>query len=69
MDVECLVAYCPSCSVPVGERTRYLERARDQATLHARITGHTVQIADGVNWQAVETVAGEPSLPMWEWPA
>lgn len=66
MAPELLVPYCPSCSAPIDGPTEYLERARDAATTHARITGHVVQIATRDPWRAVETISGEPSLPLWD---
>jgi hypothetical protein len=58
-------AYCPSCSVTIhrGGTERAAELA---ATHHATITGHVVQLTDAVLWRVLRSVAGEPSLPLWE---
>lgn len=60
------VAYCPACSVSLGRRALPLEEVRDQAQLHARVTGHVVQIVTEDTWTVVESVAGEAALPLWD---
>jgi hypothetical protein len=32
---------------------------------HARITGHPVQLCTADTWTAIETIVGEPALPLW----
>ena len=63
-----VVAYCPSCSASLGTPGE-LDRARDQAVTHCRVTGHVVQLVDAASWSAVESVYGEPGLPLWDSPS
>jgi hypothetical protein len=58
-------AYCPSCSVTVL-RAGTEHAAELAAQHHSRITGHVLQLTDAVTWRVLRSVAGEPSLPLWE---
>jgi hypothetical protein len=58
-------AYCASCSVRLGGDVGEGE-AREHARQHARVTGHPVQLVDARDWVTLETIVGEPSLPLWE---
>lgn len=60
-----MVAYCPTCNVTLGHEGRYAHAVRNGQT-HATVTGHPTHVCDGRNWQVVETVSGEPSLPLWD---
>jgi len=60
-----MTAYCPSCNVRLGGDATYAV-AVGNAQVHASICGHPVQLVDATTWEAVETVSGEPSLPLWE---
>lgn len=62
---ERLHAYCPECSCTLGSAAGYA-LAVGHAQQHARITGHVVQLAVADTWEAVETIHGEPSLPLWD---
>lgn len=61
-------AYCPSCDVRLGGDVGEGE-ARGHAKQHARVTGHPVHLVDAARWRVVETIVGEPSLPLWDSPA
>jgi len=58
-------AYCPQCNVALGNEVGYAI-ALGHAQQHARVTGHCLQVCEASTWTPVETVAGEPSLPLWE---
>lgn len=60
------VAYCPSCSTTVHSRVVAPEVAHVMASQHAQITGHVVNLVLADTWTVVDTVAGEPSLPLWD---
>lgn len=64
VDNEDLAPYCAECSVTLGRPARYAV-ALGHAQQHARITGHVVVLADA-SWTVVDTVYGEPSLPLWD---
>lgn len=59
------VAYCASCSHQLGVVSRY-HVAVANGQVHASVTGHPVDLVDADNWQPVEKLYGEPSLPLWE---
>jgi hypothetical protein len=60
------VVYCPSCSATIGGSRRSLDELRHRAQDHAQVTGHVVNLVAAATWVSVETIAGEPSLPLWE---
>jgi 3D (Asp-Asp-Asp) domain-containing protein len=56
-------ALCPVCQAVVVEPTAYTARVDGGAQVHARITGHTVEVySDDDPDEYVRTVAGEPAL-------
>lgn len=61
--------YCPSCSLSVVRSSRSEANAIRACEDHARITGHVVHLVDAGTWSVIDTIAGEPSLPLWEPPA
>lgn len=62
--MDTYLAYCPECSHSLGHGGRYaLAVANGQQ--HARITGHVVSVVYEPTWQHVETLYGEPGLPLW----
>jgi hypothetical protein len=58
-------AYCPDCNVRLGGDVRYAQ-AVSYAQTHATVTGHPVHVVDARSWSVLETVSGEPSLPLWD---
>lgn len=62
---ELLVAYCPSCSHQLGAGSKFYSDVVGNAQTHASVTGHFVQIVQQDTWTTIETVAGEPALPLW----
>lgn len=67
MDDDRTIAYCPSCNVTLGHEGRYA-RSVSHAQVHATVTGHPVHVVSALNWSVVETLSGEPSLPLWDFP-
>ena len=65
VDQPAMTAYCPSCSVRLGGEDTFGDAAA-HAQVHASVTGHPVHIVACEDWAVVETVSGEPSLPMWD---
>lgn len=63
---EPVATYCPSCSCTLGSEWTRWTVAIGHAQQHARITGHAVQLVDARTWTALETIPGEPSLPLWD---
>lgn len=60
------VAYCPSCSATLTPRVVHDAVARVLGQQHAQITGHVVNVVLSDTWTVVGTLAGEPSLPLWD---
>lgn len=60
------VTYCPSCSASLTPRALQEDVARVIGQQHAQITGHVVNLVIADTWTVVDTLAGEPSLPLWE---
>lgn len=60
------VAYCPSCSASLTPRPLQEDVARVIGQQHAQITGHVVNLVLSDTWTVVDTLAGEPSLPLWD---
>jgi hypothetical protein len=60
------VPYCASCSTSLVSRGREHHVAVAIAQDHARVTGHPVSLATADTWTHVETIVGEPALPLWE---
>lgn len=63
--VETYAVYCPTCSVRLGLEAPWA-KAHADAQVHASITGHVVNLVDPESWRVTETVAGSPSLPLWD---
>ena len=59
--------YCPQCSHRVGPEVGEAW-AEEAAWEHSRLTGHVVQLVDADSHVALRSVAGEPSLPLWDKP-
>lgn len=59
------VAYCPSCNKALCGGGTY-GNAVARAQVHCTVAGHPVQIVDLLSWKSIETVAGEPALPLWD---
>lgn len=60
------VAYCPQCSATLNSRALQELVARLIGQQHAQITGHVVNLVIADTWTVVDTLAGEPSLPLWD---
>jgi hypothetical protein len=60
-----LTAYCPECNATLGGEGRYATAVRHAQT-HATVTGHPVHLVDARAWTVLETLSGEPSLPLWD---
>lgn len=60
------VAYCPQCSASLTARAVAPDVARIIGQQHAQITGHVVNVVLADTWTVVSTLAGEPSLPLWD---
>lgn len=60
------VAYCAQCSASMTPRAVHEDVARIVGQQHAQITGHVVGLVVADTWTQVDTLAGEPSLPLWD---
>lgn len=58
-----LYAVCPACDAVVVDPSRYQARVDEGAQLHARITGHSVDVLEDSDPDEVRyVVSGEPAL-------
>jgi hypothetical protein len=58
-------AYCPTCNVALGLPSSDLI-ARSHAQTHSSICGHPTHVVDANTWQVLDTLSGEPALPLWD---
>jgi hypothetical protein len=58
-------AYCPSCNKPLSRGDTYANSVA-RAQVHAGVTGHFVSVAYSADSTHIETIAGEPGLPLWD---